>query len=160
MTTLFSLRRADFPLSLHLNACRQLITHVVRLLNRQYAAGVVTRLVKVKSHFGEPLNEAADALASAAAEADDSQMAGELHLDPESVHFYLDGHPTAWGTQVRNRLTQEAAVRIAEELGTPKMRQDGTVQPVTLTTAWLLRQDQGRQVLGRTLKTLPENPQD
>ena len=71
---------------------------------------------KFPDDCGEPLNEAADALASAAAEADDSQMAGELHLDPESVHFYLDGHPTAWGTQVRNRLTQEAAVRIAEEL--------------------------------------------
>ena len=157
MATLFSLRRADFPLSLHRNACRQLITHVVQLLNRRHAAGVVTRLVKVKSHCGEPLNEAADALASAAAEADDSQLANELHLDPDSVHFYLDGYPTVWGVQVRNRLTKAAADRIAAELGTPRMKRDGTVQPVTLTTAWLLRQDQGRQVLGRTLKTLKTN---
>ena len=72
MTTLFSLRRADFPLSLHRNACRLLIAHVVTLLNDRQAAGVVTRLIKVKSHWGEPLNEAADALASTAAEADDS----------------------------------------------------------------------------------------
>ena len=78
MTTLFSLRRADFPLSLHGNACKQLLTHVVTLLNRRHAAGVVTRLVKVKSHCGEPLNEAADALASAAAEADD--MVAYLHM--------------------------------------------------------------------------------
>jgi hypothetical protein len=34
MTTLFSLRRVDFPLSLHSNPCRQLITQVVTLLNR------------------------------------------------------------------------------------------------------------------------------
>ncbi len=52
MITLFSLRRADFPLSLHRNPCRQLITHVVMLLSRQHAAGVVSRLgfVKVKIH--------------------------------------------------------------------------------------------------------------
>jgi hypothetical protein len=91
MTTLFSLRRADFPLSLYRNACRQLITHVVEL--RRHAAGRVTRIVKVKSYCGEPLNEAADALASAAAsaaEADNSQLSSELHLEPDSVHFYLE----------------------------------------------------------------------
>jgi ribonuclease HI len=157
MTTLFSLRRADFPLSLYRNACRQLITHVVQLLNRRHAAGGVTRIVKVKSHCGEPLNEAADALASAAAEADDSQLSNELHLEPDSVHFYLDGCPMTWGIQVRNRLTKAAADRIAVELGRPRIKRDGTVQPVTLTTAWLLRQDQGRQVLGRALSTLKTN---
>ncbi len=52
MTNLFSLRRADFPLSLHKNPCRQLITYVVMLLNRRHAAGVVTRFVKVKAHCG------------------------------------------------------------------------------------------------------------
>ncbi len=87
MTTLSSLRRADFPLSLYRNACLQLITHKVQLLSRRHAAGVVTRIVKVKSHCCEPLNEAADALASAAAEADDSQLSNELHLEPDSVHF-------------------------------------------------------------------------
>ncbi len=45
MTTLFSLRRADFPLSLHQNACRQLLTHVVNLLNQRHAAGVTTRFI-------------------------------------------------------------------------------------------------------------------
>jgi hypothetical protein len=82
VTTLFSLRGADFLLSLHRNPCRQLtgITHAVMLLNRWHAADVVTRFVKVKAHCGEPLSEAADALASAAAEADDSQRPSRLHL--------------------------------------------------------------------------------
>ena len=81
----------------------------MQLLNRRHAAGVVTRFVKVELHCGGPLNEAADALSSAAAEADDSQLANELHLDLDSVHFYLDGYPTTWGIQVRNRLTKGAA---------------------------------------------------
>ncbi len=68
MTAPFTLRRADFPLALpdHRNPCQRLISHVVMLLNRRHAAGVVC--VEVKAHCGEPLNEAADALASAAAE--------------------------------------------------------------------------------------------
>jgi hypothetical protein len=40
MTNLFSLRRADFPLSIHRNPCRQLITYVVMLLNRRHAAAL------------------------------------------------------------------------------------------------------------------------
>jgi ribonuclease HI len=97
MTTLFSLRRVDFPLSLHSNPCRQLITQVVTLLNRRHTAGVVTRFIKVKAHCGEPLNEAADALASAAAEADDSLLPGLLYLDTNAVHFYINGAPVEWG---------------------------------------------------------------
>ena len=154
MTTLFSLRRADFPVSLHGNACRQLLTYVVRLFNRRHEAGVVTRLVKVKSHCGEPLNEAADALASAAAEADDWPSPCPLHLDPDSVHFYLNGAPVEWGSSVRNRLIQMAADRVATELSRQRLRRDGAARPVAITTAWLLRQDQGRQVLGETLKKL------
>ena len=148
MTTLFSLRRADFPLSLHRNACRLLITHVVKLLNDRQAAGVVTRFIKVKSHRGEPLNEAADALASTAAEADDSPPM-PLQLDPETVHFYVKGVPVVWCAAIRDHLTQVAAARTAADLTRP--RRDGTVRPVPITTAWLLRQNQGRQVLGKTL---------
>ena len=154
MTTLFSLRRADFPLSLHGNACKQLLTHVVTLLNRRHAAGVVTRLVKVKSHCGEPLNEAADALASAAAEGDDSPPPCALHIDPDLVHFYVNGAPVEWGPAVRNRLMQVAADSVATELCRQRWSTDGTARPVAITTAWLLRQDQGRQVLGKTLKKL------
>jgi ribonuclease HI len=154
MTTLFSLRRADFPLSLHGNACRTLLTHVVTLLNRRHAAGVVTRLVKVKSHCGEPLNEAADALASAAAEEDNSPPPCTLHLDPDVVHFYVNGTLVEWGPAVRNRLMQVAADSVATELCRQRWGTDGTARPVAITTAWLLRQDQGRQVLGKTLKQL------
>ncbi len=101
MTTLFSLRRADFPLSLHRNSCRLLITHVVKLLNERQAAGVVTRFIKVKSHQGEPLNEAADALASAAAEVDDSPSMPQ-QLEPETVHFYVKGVPVVWCAVIRD----------------------------------------------------------
>jgi hypothetical protein len=69
----------------------------------------------------------------------------------------LDGCPMTWGIQVRNRFTKVAADRIAMELGRPRIKRNGTVRPVTLTTAWLLRQDQGRQVLGRTPSTLKTN---
>ena len=83
----FHLRRADFPITLYRNPTRQLYIHIVRLLNRRHAAGVLTRLIKVKAHCGEPLNEAADALASAAAEADGAPMSGEQHLDPCAVQM-------------------------------------------------------------------------
>jgi hypothetical protein len=116
MTNLYSLRRADFPLSLHRNPCRQLITHIVMLLNRRHAAGVVTRLVKVKAHCGEPLNEAADALASAAAAADDSPLPSRLHLATNAVHFYIDGAPVEWGARLRDYLTQVAAFAVASLL--------------------------------------------
>ena len=152
MTSLFSLRRVDFPLSLHRNPCRQLITHVVTLLNQRHTAGLVTRFVKVKAHCGEPLNEAADALASAAAEAEDSQLPSLLHLDTNAVHFYINGAPVEWGARLRDYLIQAAADRAAEELGRPKRRRDGSEKPVPITTAWMLRQDQGRQVLGRILR--------
>ncbi len=54
---------------------RRLYTYIVRLLNQRHAAGVITRLVQVKAHYGEPLNEAADALASATAEVDQGRGA-------------------------------------------------------------------------------------
>ncbi len=89
---------------------------MVQLLNQRHAAGVVIGLVKVKPHCGEPLNEAADALASAAAAADDSPPPSALHLDPDLVHFYINGAPVEWGAAVRNRLIQVAADRVARNL--------------------------------------------
>ena len=155
LTTLFSLRRADFPLSLHRNATRQLYTHIVRLLNQRHATGVITRLVKVKAHCGEPLNEAADALASAAAEVDGAPMTGELHLDPWAVHFFI-GHdgPVEWDLRVRNHLARESARQVAAKLVEPRTRRDGTDVVPAITTSWLMRQDQGRQVLGAALSTM------
>ena len=40
------------------------------LINRRRASGVMTRILVVKAHSGETLNEAADVLAGAAAEMD------------------------------------------------------------------------------------------
>jgi hypothetical protein len=42
LTTLFHLRRADFPITLYRNPTRQLYIHIVRLLNRKHAAGVLS----------------------------------------------------------------------------------------------------------------------
>jgi ribonuclease HI len=88
MRLLQSMQRKDFPLSLSLyrHSVRQLLLHVVKLMNQRAVAGSITRLIKVRAHRGEPLNEAADALASAAAESDSVMPAG-IELDPDAVHF-------------------------------------------------------------------------
>ncbi len=113
LTTLFHLRRADFPITLYRNHTRQLYIHIVWLLNRRHAAGELTRLIKVKAHCGEPLNEAADALASAAAEADRAPMSGELHLNPCVVHFYLNHNaPVEWDSRVRKFCTRSQTGRL------------------------------------------------
>jgi ribonuclease HI len=70
MDLLQSMQRGDFPLSLYRHSVRHLLLHVVTLLNRRAAAGRITRFLKVRAHRGEPLNEAADALAAAAADLD------------------------------------------------------------------------------------------
>ncbi len=152
MSTLFSLCQADFQLLLFYNTYRQLLTHVNNLLNCQFTAGVVTRFIKVKAHFGELLNEAADALASAAAEADDSPMADALHLDPGAVHFYIRDCPVGWGSQVRKNLNHPACLASGQAtaaLAVPNTRHNCTVKTPPITTGWLLlRQEQGRRVLG------------
>ena len=106
MTLLKSLQRKDFPLWLYRHAERQLLTYVVSRINRRAAAGVLTRFVKVKAHRGEPLNEAADTLASEAAELDPSLP---LDLDPEAVYFYYHNTLVGWDPRLRDYLTQVAA---------------------------------------------------
>ena len=54
-----------------------------------------------------------------------------------------------WCAAIRDHVTQVAAARAAADQTRP--RRDGTVRPVPITRAWLLRQDQGPQVLGKTL---------
>ena len=85
MLLLNSLQRKDFPLSLYRHPARQLLIYAVRLLNRRADAGSITRFIKVKSHRAEPLNTAADARASAAAEMDPTRPAD---LDPEAVYIF------------------------------------------------------------------------
>ena len=88
MDLLQSKQRVDFPLSrwLYRHPARQLLFQVAHLINRRAAAGVVTRLVKIKAHAGDPfnVNEAADALASAVAELDPTRS---QDVDQEGVYF-------------------------------------------------------------------------
>jgi ribonuclease HI len=84
MDLLQSMQRADFPLWLYRHPARQLLVHIASLINQRAADGVATRLVKVKAHEGDPLNEAADTLAADAAELDPSHS---QEVDPEGVHF-------------------------------------------------------------------------
>ena len=70
MQLLKSLQRRDFPLWLYRHPIRQLLKQTVRVINARAAAGAVTRFVKVKSHRGELLIEAADSMAATAAELD------------------------------------------------------------------------------------------
>ena len=88
MDLLQSMQRADFPLWLYRHPARQLLVHIARLINQRAADGVATRLVKVKAHAGDPLNEAADTLASDAAELDPSQS---QEVDPKGLHFGYRG---------------------------------------------------------------------
>jgi hypothetical protein len=87
---------------------RQLLVHIARLINQRAADGVATRLVKVKAHAGDPLNEAADTLASDAAELDPSQS---KEVDPEGLHFGCRGALVPWNSRLRRELTQVAAAR-------------------------------------------------
>ena len=126
LTSLFHLRRADFPQSLFRHLSRHLLVHIASLINDRHAAGALSRLAKVKAHCGDPLNEAADVLASAAAEHDDNPGAGGQHLDPDAVHFYMAGHdaPVVWDVRVRQALTLVAAFQVAATLRGPRRRRD------------------------------------
>ena len=95
------MQRKDFPLGLHRHTARHLLVQVVRRINQRAAAGSVTRLIKVRAHRAEPLNEQADLLAAEAAESDDSRPV-VLDLDPEAVHFqpeavHFQGRWVEWG---------------------------------------------------------------
>ena len=153
MRLLKSLQRRDFPLWLYRHPERQLLIYVASLVNKRAASNVITRFVKVKAHRSEPLNEAADALASDAAELDPSRP---LDLDPEAVYFYFKDSPIEWDARLREHLTQVAASLSMALIGKPTRRRDGTVTPahVPLSAAWLLRPDQGRSTLGAALHSI------
>ncbi len=79
------MQRRDLPRSLYSQSVRQLLLHVVKLINKRAEAGRRTRFIKVRAHRGEPLNEAADPMA-AAAESDPARTV-PMDLDPEAVYF-------------------------------------------------------------------------
>ena len=152
MDLLRSMQREDFPLWLYRHPARQLLVYVARLINQRAANGVVTRLVKVKAHAGDPLNEAADTLASAAAESDPSRS---QDVDPEGVYFGYRGALVPWNSRLRRELTQVAAAQWAAKCVRPITRSGQTTpRHVPLTTSWMLRPNQGRKILGAVLSRM------
>ena len=160
---LMNMQRIDFPEWLYGHPERALLESVVRRINERSRAQVITRIIKVPAHKAHPLNEAADALASAAAEVADSELVALCHADCGAVRFYLNGKLTEWGAQVRKHLIHTAAQQRAEHL-----RQEMTWQAksnengdggggqnrgrtVSLSAKWLLRPTQGRRYLGAIL---------
>ncbi len=77
-------------------------------MNRRAAAGHIKRFIKVLAHRGEPLNEAADALAAAAADSDPGRPVA-IGLDPEAVHFIYREVWAECDAKVREDLVQRAA---------------------------------------------------
>jgi len=151
-----SMHRKDLPLWLYRHTARQLLQHTAQLVNRRAEMGRTTRFIKVKAHRGEPLNEAADALAAAAAETDPARDV-ELDLDPEAVHFLFKGKWVEWDMSFREDLTQKAAEQCLSRILRPKRRrggQEAAPPALPLTASWMLRPDQGRSTLGQVLKTM------
>jgi len=153
MRLLKSMQRKDFPLQLYRHPVRQLLLHVVRLINKRAESGRTTRFIKVRAHRGEPLNEGADALAAAAAESDPARPLA-MDQDPEAVYFRHKEMWVEWDARVREDLVQRAAKRCVERLLRPRRGRMGTeASPpmLSLTAAWMLRPNQGRSMLGQVL---------
>ncbi len=79
---LWSMQQKDLPLWLYWYTERRLLQHTAQRIKRRAELGRITRFIKVNAHSGEQLNEAADALAAAAAETDPAREV-ELDLNPE-----------------------------------------------------------------------------
>ena len=160
MRLLKSMQRGDFPLSLHRHPVRQLLVHVVKLINRRAETGRATRFIKVRAHRGEPLNERADWLAGEAAESDPARSVA-LDQDPEAVHFCLRETWVEWDTRVRDDLVQRTAEQCVANILQPKRGRAGaepSPPALPLTASWLLRPDQGRSTLGKVLGKMQISP--
>ena len=119
MVLLRGMQRKDLPLWLYRHTARQLLQHTAQLINRRAELGRTTRLIKVRAHSGEPLNEATDALAAAAAELDPAR-AVDLDLDPHAVHFLFNEKWVEWDTSLREDLAQKAAEQCVSRVLRPK----------------------------------------
>ena len=153
MRLLMGMQRKDLPLSLYRHSVRQLLLHVVKLINKRAAAGRTTRFIKVRAHRGEPLNEAADTMAAAAAESDPARSV-VMDLDPEAVYFSFKEAWVEWDARVREELVQRAAERCVTRILRPKRGRAGaeaTPPTLPLTASWMLRPNQGRSTLGKVL---------
>ena len=160
MQLLKSMQRGDFPLSLYRHPARQLLVHVVKLLNRRAETGHTTRFIKVRAHRGEPLNELADTLAAEAAESDPARSVA-LDQDPDAVYFLLKETWVEWDARLREDLVQRAAEQCVTRILRPKRGRAGAeASPPTLplTASWLLRPNQGRNTLGKVLGEMQISP--
>ena len=125
----------------------------MNLLNARSASGSVTRFIKVRAHRGEPLNEAADALAAAAAESDPSRSLA-LDLDADTIYYSFRRMWVEYDSRIREELIQRAAKLCVTRILRSKSRrasQEGSSPALPLTTTWLLRQGHGREMLGKVL---------
>jgi hypothetical protein len=125
---LMSMQRGDFPLSLYRHQARQLLVHVVKLLNRRVEAGRTTRFIKFRAHRGEPLNELADTLAAETAESDPARSV-ELDQDPDAVCFLLKETWTEWDVRLRDDLVQQAAELCVTRILRPRRGRAGASPP-------------------------------
>ncbi len=80
----------------------------MNLVNARAWSGSVTRFIKVRAHRGEPLNEAADALAAAAADSDPTRSLA-LDLDADAIYFSFRGMWVDYDPLVQEKLIQRAA---------------------------------------------------
>jgi hypothetical protein len=150
-----SMQRKHLQLWLYQHTARQLLQHTAQLVNRRAEIGRTTRFIKIEAHSGEPLNEAADAMAAAAAELDPAR-AVELDLNPEAVHFLFKERWVEWGRSLREELAQKAAEHCVSRTCRPKRGRGGqeAVSPaLPLTASWMLQPDQGWSTLTQVLKT-------
>ena len=138
---------------LYRHPARQLLGQVARLINMRAAPRVVMRLVKVMAHAGDPLNEATDALAFAAAELDPTRS---QDVDLEGVYR---GTFVPWNSRLRRELTQLAATQWAAKCDRPVIRRGvAALQSGPLTTSWLLLSNQGRKALGEVMARMRATP--
>ena len=161
---LASMQRQDFPERLNGHPEKVLLESLVRRINERARAQVFTRIVKCPAHKAHPLNEAADAAASRAAEEGDVETAALSHADSKAVRFCLRGRLTEWGAGVRRALAQVETSHYQALLTERLTRQATSDEPgadlpddrrggraVSLTAQWLLRPEQGRQYLGAAM---------
>jgi hypothetical protein len=153
MRLLMGMQRRNLPLSLCRHSVRLLLLHVVKQINKRAEAGRRTRFIKVRAHSGGGLNEAADAMAAAAAESDPARTMA-MDLVPKAVYFLYKEAWVEWNARVREDMVQRAAERCVTRTLRPKRERAGEeASPPTLplTASWLLRPNQGRSTLGKVL---------
>jgi hypothetical protein len=118
--------------------------HVVKLGNKRAEAGHRTRFIKDCAHRGGGLNEAADAMAAAAAELDPARSVA-MDLDPEAVYFLYFGAWVEWDARVREDLVRRAAERCVTSTLRPKRgravdsSEEASPPTPPPTASWLLR---------------------